>query len=32
MIVLGNGVEKDQQLLVDACEIRDDFRCKKYPF
>ena len=26
MIILGNGVEKDSQLLVDACKIRDLFR------
>ncbi len=32
MIVLGNGVENDPQLLIDACVIRDEFRCKKYPF
>lgn len=32
MIVLGNGVEKDPRLLVEACQIRDEFRCKKYPF
>jgi putative glycerol-1-phosphate prenyltransferase len=32
MIVLGNGVEKDPQLLIEACKIRDEFRCKKYPF
>jgi phosphoglycerol geranylgeranyltransferase len=25
MIVLGNGVEKDPQLLIDACKVRDTF-------
>jgi phosphoglycerol geranylgeranyltransferase len=32
MIVVGNGVEKDPRLLAEACQIRDEFRCKKYPF
>jgi putative glycerol-1-phosphate prenyltransferase len=32
MIILGNGVEKNPQFLIEACGIRDSFRCKKYPF
>jgi geranylgeranylglyceryl phosphate synthase family protein len=32
LIVLGNGVEHDSGLLKEACKIRDEFRCKKYPF
>jgi len=26
LIILGNGVEKNSKLLIDACKIRDKFK------
>lgn len=26
LIIIGNGVEKDPELLIDACKVRDEFR------